>query len=216
MILLKNKKMILMFNKKVASSSVADLGHTLVNYNALNYNSHFDWEDDKYSDFKKVLIVRNPYSRLLSSYNDDIGYNVIYKYITLDFEDKNKKRSEIKKRIMRIKAMTNKEKLEFQNKRRLNRQKRFITFEDFIIKICNIPDEKSDPHFISQTDIYNKIIPDVIIKLEDMIGWDELGLPKFPHSHKSKKILVTEIPEHLKKMIQERFKNDFELLNYDL
>jgi len=185
-LILKNEKILLMFNRKTASLSILSLVINTLGYNKPDSDIFLrDKKLDDYSDYKKVVIVRNPFYRILSGYNDDLGYKIISNSL-------NKK----------------------NNRNHNLDHKRDLTFEAFVNDICATPDEKSNPHFRSQTFIFNEFKPDIIIKLEDMIGWSELGLPKIAHTHKSRNIIST-IPEDLKIKIKERFKNDFDILGYN-
>jgi len=204
-LVLKDKKILLMFNRKVASLALMKYVRQLVNSDKTDkkiFNILPDKPITEYKGFTKVLVVRDPYSRILSAYNDNLSYPIVnhsFDRCLLNIEE----RIALRKKRKKLRKKDNK----------LMRNIR-IPFVEFVDKICNIPDEKANKHFRSQTFDWEEFTPDIIIKLEDMKGWDELDLPTLPVHHESKIKIVTTIPTDLKKKIKERFKKDFELLNY--
>ena len=76
-LILKNEKILLMFNRKTASLSILSLVINTLGYNKPDSDIFLrDKKLDDYSDYKKVVIVRNPFYRILSGYNDDLGYKI--------------------------------------------------------------------------------------------------------------------------------------------
>jgi len=201
-LILSNEKILLMFNRKTASLSILSFVINTLGYNKPDSDIFFkDKNLDDFLDYKKVVIVRDPFSRILSGYNDDLGFGIISNSFIRYKNIINKDRDQLK-----IERRERRERRDI-----LDKSQRELTFEEYVNMICSIPDDKANQHFKSQTYIFK---PDIIIKLEDMIGWSELGLPEIPHSHKSRNKIVTEITEDLKIKIKERYKNDFDILGY--
>ncbi len=102
---------------------------------------------------------------------------------------------------------------------------RSTSFERFVEIICDVPDKHADRHFKSQhrlTHVDGKPVCDFIGKFENLQhDWhqlqDRFSLPDLPHRNKSKRhdTSKTALPERCKRLITERYANDFALLGYE-
>ena len=100
--------------------------------------------------------------------------------------------------------------------------KKSDTLDEFIQKVSQIPDSQADRHFRSQSwFLYDgdKLIPDFVGKLESINDdWkplvEKFDLPEIPHFNASKKKPL-ELSEVNKKLIQERYRDDFVNFGYD-
>lgn len=100
-----------------------------------------------------------------------------------------------------------------------------ISFENFVKIIINIPDEKSDQHWRSQTHeimIGDRIIPDFVGRFENIEeDWKVVqqkipGLPILPHINRCKhKPYRKYYSPKLRDQVAERYKRDIEVLGYD-
>ena len=96
------------------------------------------------------------------------------------------------------------------------------TLDQFIQKVSQIPDAQADRHFRSQSwFLYDedKLIPDFVGKLENIIDdWkillEKFDLPEIPHFNASQKKPL-DLSETNKKLIRERYRDDFINFGYE-
>jgi len=141
-------------------------------------------------DIFKVMIVRNPWDRIVSCYTQKKKDNKrdFFNYIGLDLT---------------------------------------ASFHDFVNRIAEIPDYKSDRHFRSQythiTWLDGSLLSDYLIRFshiqEDITRLENIrSIPKllFPHNNKSKDVNYTDFyNEELRNIIAVRYKIDIELFGYE-
>lgn len=151
----------------------------------------------KYKNYFKFAFVRNPYSRLVSCYRDKI----------LSKEDQE----------MVIK----------------NGFYRNMPFDDFVREVSLTPDIRADQHIKSQSfsllDRNNNLLVDEVFKFEDLekdIGkvCKKINMPipeKIGHKNRShdkknpNKNYMDYYTLETKKLVQKRYRKDFELFGYD-
>lgn len=148
----------------------------------------------KYKNHFKVAFVRNPYDRLVSCYIN----KVLFPYRETRF-------------IRDIPGM-----------------KKEMSFKEFVKIICSLPDSKADRHVKSQycflTDKQGKLLPDFIGKFEDLKedfekACKKAGIknpPKLPHKNPSKRKgnYKDYYDKETRRLVQKRYKKDFELFDY--
>lgn len=91
------------------------------------------------------------------------------------------------------------------------------SFDTFVDKICEIPDSEADRHFRSQSWFLmngNQRLIDFVGRLENMNeDWETLrqrfDLPDIPHHNSTSQALAT-LSDRNKKLLQNRYSNDFE------
>jgi len=190
----KDKKAIYFVMPKVASGSLGIIFETEM----INLKEN---ELRKYKDYFKFTFVRNPYKKILSCYLDKIkGKDGFLNGMWIDF-------------------------WKFKGKFYPN-----MSFKEFVRSVHSIPDYKSDTHFKSQYcfvfDKKGSMIPDFIGKLESF-GKDykkiceriEGGFnEQLIHFHRSASPNLNfddYYDEETKKLVQERYKEDFKLFSYN-
>jgi len=101
-----------------------------------------------------------------------------------------------------------------------------MTFEEFVARVAQIPDEKIDRHLRSQSAFLwdgEKIVADFVGKFENISDdWKKIseqhGLPDLPHKNKSTKSTAVKAPTpytlESAKMAAKRYKHDIELFSY--
>lgn len=155
--------------------------------------------DPKKLDLKKYKIkfafVRNPYDRLVSCYRDKIRSPSEFGVIAADH-----------KRLYED-----------------------MPFNEFVRKVHKIPDNKADKHFKSQhcfvTNSKGKLIPNFIGKFENldedfkkiMNRLQVENPPALPQKNKSKraKDYRKYYDDETKRLVEQRYKKDLELFNYE-
>ncbi|MEX0921056.1 MAG: sulfotransferase family protein [Candidatus Pacearchaeota archaeon] len=139
----------------------------------------------------KFAFVRNPYDRIVSCYEDKVKRKFWKEFRELGIKQED-------------------------------------SFKDFVKKISKIPEEKADRHFVSQsyllTNKKGNLIPDFIGRFENLEGdykkvCQKLGIknpPKLPQKNKGKrdKDYRKYYDKETQKLVEERYKKDFELFGY--
>jgi len=157
----------------------------------------------KNSKLFKFAFVRNPYSRLVSCYENKIKKTPLN---NLEFKEG------VRRHFLSYGITKN------------------TTFKDFVKIVSHIPDKVSDTHFRSQytliTDEEGRLIPDFIGKFENLNQdykkvCEIMGIenpPKLSHINKTKKKKNYKeyYDKETKKLVQERYKKDFEMFKYPL
>ncbi|MEO1350629.1 MAG: sulfotransferase family 2 domain-containing protein [Cyanobacteria bacterium J06635_15] len=161
-------------------------------------------EIERFKDYKKFVFVRNPWDRLVSCYKDKVRPDKDYS------GERNLYVDGVHIGLLRYGVF-----------------RAGMPFSEFVKAISEIPDEQANPHFRSQhTFLSNKNAPpfvDFIGKFEKLnqdfnticeaIGMSSLTLPHSNKSHQKK------YPEYytddLKKIVEERYEKDIEILGYE-
>lgn len=191
--IIKEHKAICFYIARVASSSLKIVFKGKEKLIAKNNLQKFD-------NYFKFTFVRNPYSRLVTSYKDMILF---------------------KQSLTHINGMS-RNLWKFGDKFWPN-----MGFKDFANSVSQIPDKKADGHFRSQycfiTDKHNRLVPDFIGKIENLEEdykeiCKKIGIKnplKFPHANKSiNKSYKSYYDEETKKIIQKRYFKDFKMFKY--
>lgn len=189
-LLLPNEKTMFLLSGKCGSSSVRKMAMGPLRYydkqdtvnRGLTYIRSEEVKD--YPDYRKIMLVRNPYTRMISLYR----HKVLGKKLNRTAPD------------FRKFGLTPRD-----------------TFKEAVIKMTQVPDEKADPHFRSQTLFYDYVQPDMIIKLEAVKKHWPKDLPHIKHNNASG--LPPKIEDYYKDeetyaLVFYRYKRDFELLHY--
>jgi len=155
-----------------------------------------------YKDFLKFAFVRNPWSRLVSCYNNKIRSSELTNAFFTNG---------IHNGFKRFKGL-------FYGD---------MPFNEFVDAVCSIPDSKADVHFISQlfwlTDLSGELLPNYIGRLEklelaidDIYQKSGLSLHNMSVKNQSKqKAQYTEYyDEDLKEKVRERYAGDIEVFGY--
>ena len=167
-------------------------------------SANFDQLDTKYNDCMKFALVRNPWSLIVSCFQNKIrAANINNKLIN--------------KGVAKI---FNKYKDLFYGG---------MPFTEFVDSVCSIPESKSNPHFISQlywlTDFSGKLMPNYIGRLEnveDTINsiYIKTGLSLLNIEHKNSTIIKIHYSEYydeiLKEKVRNKFAADIEIFGYEL
>lgn len=155
---------------------------------------------DEYNDYFKFSFVRNPWSRLVSCYNDKINYNKGHVY----------------------------EKYENPFIEYLKKMKLFskdMSFERFVEVICDVPDESAEAHFRSQhlfiTDECGNILVDFIGRFEQLdsgFGFISEKLKvkiDLPHIRQGKSRSYKDYyTEKTARLVERRYERDIEMFGY--
>lgn len=187
--------LLFLLSPKCAGTSVrrmamGELGYAL---DELNYiqAKHVKY----YSGFKKIMIVRNPYARMVSLYRDK----------TIKYEKQSRKRTKGKA---------------FPPFGEIGVEKH-SSFPCLMNQIARVSDEEAptECHFRSQSIFYDVVNPDVIIKSEEIDKeWGKLNLPKLDicnASHSNGKNYMDFYDEITMEKVFERYKRDFKLFDYE-
>jgi chondroitin 4-sulfotransferase 11 len=187
-IVLENKKTIFMPIDKVANTSLRQTLRKIDDKRHAIQKS----KTRKYKDYFKFAFVRNPYDRLVSCYTNKIsGKSEMF----------------------------------------LKHNKKFkteISFKEFVRVVSSIPNKKLDrhlkPQYLFLTDKKGNLIPDFIGKFENINedfkkACKKAGIenpPELPKKNpsKRKKDYKDYYDEETKKLVQERYRKDFELFGY--
>lgn len=185
-LVLPKERIIFLLSAKCASTSVRRLALDTLHYRnrddkvyaGLQYLQVNDLP--KYEGFKKIMITRNPYSRLVSIYEHKVVDHLHKTFSDFDL---------------------------FRN----------MPFESFVKRVVTVPDEKADPHFTSQTALFNVVKPELLIPLERINSlWRLTGLPKIQkrNSHGKGIDWTFYYNSDLRYLVWKRYRKYFELLNY--
>lgn len=162
----------------------------------------FKMVDSEYKDYYKFTFVRNPWDRLVSCYTNKIKQDA-------NFNTSNFKNG-VSTAFLKYDVF-----------------KSGMSFTDFVIAICEIPDEKADAHILSQHQfvINNQgvIFMDFIGKFETLQNdfnqlCHKLNIynKELPHKNKSrqKKHYSDFFTSEIEKKVRERYAIDIELFDY--
>ena len=209
-IISKEYQFIYFYINKVASTSIKKIMaqilfgmETTDIVHSFPFDEVLEVEKGQYTDYLKFSFVRNPWDRIVSCYMDKILHQNFTNY-------------RYKNGVARL---------------FVKKYKKFfymgMTFEEFVRRICNIPNEHADRHFRSQhtfiTDNKGNLIVDFIGRFENLpsdfdLICEKTGIPKCRLSHINKGTRERNYrkyySEKTKMMIAERFKKDIELFGY--
>ncbi len=156
-----------------------------------------------YPNYMKFAIVRNPWSRLVSCYNNKIRSLGFTNGFFLNG---------VHRGFRRFGEL-------FYGD---------MPFNEFVDAVCSIPDSKADGHFISQlywlTDFSGELLPNYIGRLENLdIAIEDIhqktGLSLYNMEHKNKSRISTPYTEYydenLKEKVREKFAVDIEVFGYE-
>jgi hypothetical protein len=155
---------------------------------------------DDYSDYFKFAFVRNPWSRLVSCYNDKINYDKGHVYERYDNSFINY--------LKKMKVFS-----------------REMSFDRFVEVICDIPDEFAEAHFRSQytflTDQNGNILTDFIGYFEHLHADFEFISKKLgtnielPHIRQGKARSYTDYYTNKSvRLVERRYEQDIEMFGY--
>ncbi len=142
---------------------------------------------DNYKNFKSFSIVRNPYDRLVSVYEDKIKSPCEPGVVTTNFNF-------------------------YEN----------MPFKKFVKIVCSKKDRNLDRHFRSQYFFLKDLDVDKIIRFENLnedlrksLG-EIISKLNLPHERKTKRKKYKDYyDEETKKLVQKKYRKDFELFGYD-
>lgn len=155
---------------------------------------------DDYGDYFKFTFVRNPWSRVVSCYNDKINYDSGHVYERYE--------NSFIKYLKQMKVFS-----------------KDMTFERFVEVLCDIPDEHAQAHFRSQhrfiTDESGNILVDFIGRFEQLDSdfqfiSEKIGVRiELPHIRPGKPRSYTYYyTERTARMIERRYERDVEMFGY--
>ncbi len=144
----------------------------------------------KYSNYFRFTFVRNPWDRLVSCYKNWVRDDFKERYLIYGFKEG-------------------------------------MSFEEFVKAVCKIPDEVSEGHFRSQhtfiVDKRGRLLTNFIGKIENFEKYfkdicDKINLKYVkvsPENERKDKHYSKYYTEKTKKMVENRFKTDIELFQYN-
>lgn len=156
--------------------------------------------DNKYKDYFKFAVVRNPFSRLVSVYLNKV----------VDFENKTD---------YRLSPV-------IECLKRMGKYKKGISFADFVKAVVDIPDEEIEGHLCSQyfylINEKGDLIVDFVARFENLdhdllFIKEKMNFPglDLPHLMKTKhKDWRDYYNEDLRRLVEERYKKDLDIFSY--
>jgi hypothetical protein len=194
-----DKNLIYLSNFKVASSSILAvlmnkdaIDHDTIHTEARQVLNEKTFLSNEEKGYYKFTFVRNPYTRLISCYNNKV------------LQERSKPIPYFKQNMFGKLASV-------------------ADFDEFVMKVCKIPDRISDVHFVSQSHfIYSKGHPvvDYIGKMESLDTDFEsvrsaFSLKSLPHYNKTKRTNWMDSYSHeTAQMVYKRYFNDFHTFDY--